>query len=351
MRFEKYIPERLIAKNSSYLFGYQNGTIIIRDSATKRVVREKRIHSKLQSIGLIERFFRYEVRVGVSVDSDTFLFSDHGGIYRYSISNDELKLEHKYINGMNNPISFCVRKDFSGCVTEVLYGEYLWNENKDAVSIYKRLENGTWKNVFSFPSGSITHIHNISFDEYNQRYIVLTGDEDTESAIWETDIEFSYMREIVRGSQQYRSCIINIFDGMMYYATDTPLETNWLYRLRESDRTINPVCELPGPVIYGRVVDNELYFATSVEGNPNLGKWKYRISNKLGPGVKDRFVHVFKCDTNGHVFELDTLKKDIFPMWAFQFGNVLFPQTDDSCIYICPQSIKKKKGTYILLDK
>ena len=87
--------------------------------------------------------------------------------------------------------------------------------------------------------------------------------------------------------------------------------------------------------------------ATTVEGNPKLGKWKYRFSNKLGEGVKDHFVHIIKCDVEGKAEEVARFAKDCLPRWLFQFGNAQFPITNDDKVYVSTQSTKKK-GTFIL---
>ena len=101
---------------------------------------------------------------------------------------------------------------------------------------------------------------------------------------------------------------------------------------------------MPGPCIYGRVFHEALYMATSVEGDPTLGGWKYRLSNKLGKGVKNRNVHIIKCDVNGDITEIAEFKKDKLPMWLFQFGNAQFPDAEDG-LYISTQSTVEK-GTY-----
>lgn len=161
------------------------------------------------------------------------MYSDHGYIYRYSVTDNNIEIEHKFTQGMNNPLSFSSRYDGNKLV-DLLYGEYMWNKTKEPVSIYRRTD-GNWNKVFSFPTDTISHIHNIFFDKFKNRYIILTGDDDSESGIWEADINFEYVRPIIKGLQKYRACIAYPTKDAIYYATDTPLEQNYLYKLTESN--------------------------------------------------------------------------------------------------------------------
>ena len=91
-----------------------------------------------------------------------------------------------------------------------------------------------------------------------------------------------------------------------------------------------------------------MYFETSVEGDPTVGKFRYRFFNKLGKGVKDRFVHIMKYQKGGPLEEIAKFKKDILPMWLFQFGNATFVEHNGD-IYFSTQSTKKK-GTYKIIE-
>lgn len=179
--------------------------------------------------------------------------------------------------------------------------------------------------------------------------MILTGDGDAQSGIWEADLEFKSVKPIVKGSQKYRACVAYPTQEGIYYGTDTPLRQNYLYKLTERDGGVAllTLYEMPGPCIFGEVVDDALYMATSVEGNPALGGLRYKLSNKLGEGVKDRYTHIIRC-VDGDVSEIEKMEKDFWPMWLFQFGNAKFPISDDGRVYICPQSCKCRYGTYIV---
>lgn len=349
MKIKQYLSEQLLCGNRKYMIGYKRGCLIIRRSKDRSLVCMKRIHARFKSVELIERLFRYEPRAAVSMNDDTFIFSLHGYIYEYQVSSNIITKKHCFKKGMNNPLTFCVRRDEEGEIADILYGEYIWNTENGPVSIYRK-QGEKWKKVYSFSSNTIKHIHNIFYDKYKNRYIILTGDDDKESGIWQADIAFNHITPLVKGKQQYRACVAWPTADGIYYATDTPLEINWIYKLvdNQSEVSVKKIYELPGPCIFGRAKETDMYFATSVEGDPNLGGWRYRLSNKLGKGVKDRYVHIIKLTLNGSVKEICKFQKDKFPMWLFQFGNAKFPCTSDEKIYICPQSTKDRFKTYVI---
>ena len=344
---KQYMVEKMLAQSGKYILAYKKGYLFLKQSISKNNIQKLKIHHGIRVNSLIERLFRFEPRAAVPLNDNCFIFSDHGAIYEYSVENNSITLRHSFSKGMNNPLSFCIRKNLNGDFIELVYGEYIWNENKGPVSIYK-YDLKEWKEVYSFPANTVLHIHNIIFDEINYRYIILTGDSDNESAIWESDIDFNNVRKIVGGAQKYRACIAYPTEMGIYYATDTPLEQNFLYLL-SNNGLLKEIYPMPGPCIYGRIYKDSLYMATSVEGDPTLGGWKYRLSSKLGKGVKDRKVHIIKCDKYGNVSEVANLKKDNLPMWLFQFGNAQFPIADDG-IYISTQSTVEK-GTYKLYEE
>lgn len=346
MKTRKYLAERMVCKNEKYIIGYKKGELVVRYSKTKEIVKRHRLHSFFKSIVILERLLRMGPRTAVFVSNEELIFSDHGWIYRYNVEQDELNKEHCFSKGMNNPLQFCKAEIKGEKCCKIIYGEYIWNTEKGPVGIWERNEEGSWSEIYQFPANTITHIHNIIYNKYNDRFIILTGDNDSESAIWQADRNFSNVTKVIGGEQTYRACVAFPTETGLFYATDTPLESNKLMHLDRKNNVIK-VNDIPGPVIYGRIVNGCLFFATSVEGNPTLGKWKYRLSNKLGPGVKDRNVHIFKCNQDGDLQEVMNLKKDLYPMWLFQFGNALFPNSEDDNIYICPQSCREK-GTYII---
>lgn len=287
----------------------------------------------------IERLLRMEPRLAVTIEQNNFLMSCAGKIYRVDIQKKELAEELQFRSRMNNPLMLA-KKDNGN----ILFGEYFSNNDHETVCVFER-EYGNWKKVYSFPAGSIYHIHGIVVDG-NKTYI-LTGDEDKESAIWYTQDNFKHVQMLVGGSQRFRACVAYPYQDGLIYATDTPSEQNHLFVLRqENGKWVNEVlCEMSGPCIYGTVRQDGFYFATSVEPDASLGDMRYRFSYKLGQGVKDRYTHIIRCTRDGEVTEIAKFKKDMWPMLLFQFGNCLFPDVESGDeLLVCPQSVNRYDG-------
>ncbi len=290
----------------------------------------------------IERLLRMEPRLAVAIENDKFLLSCTGKIYCVDIQKKELTEEMQLRSKMNNPLMFAKKKNGN-----ILFGEYFSNNDYEEVCVFER-DAGKWNKVYCFPAGSIYHVHGIIVDE-NKIYI-MTGDEDKDSAIWYTQDNFEHVEMLAGGSQEFRACVAFPYQDGLLYATDTPLEQNYLHKLQlKNGKWIqNVVSKMPGPCIYGTARRDGFYFATSVEPDASLSDMRYRISYKLGKGVKDRYTHIIHCTGDGQVSEAVKFKKDFWPMLLFQFGNCLFPDAElDEDLLICPQSVKRFDGKTI----
>ena len=84
-----------------------------------------------------------------------------------------------------------------------------------------------------------------------------------------------------------------------------------------------------------------------MEPDPTLPKYRYRISQKLGAGVKDKYSHIFVGDDK-QAYEILAFEKDSYRNWLFQFGNLLFPNACVQDGFLCTgQSLKKIDGKTI----
>lgn len=273
---------------------------------------------------LFERLLRLEPRVAIALSETEFLLSYQGKIFCVNIEKRTFCVEHKYRAGMNNPLSFCTFEN------RILYGEYFGNINHEEVCIYERNPQGVWGKRFSFPTETVGHIHQIVYDRYRKCLWILTGDSDLEAGIWKSDMSFRNVESVFSGHQKYRSCFLTAHPKGILYATDTPLEENAVYFSREADdgSFLEPelIYEMKGPCIYGKVLDDDVVaMATSVEPDASLPINRYRVTMKLGKGVKDRYSHLVIGNNEKGFQELCKFKKDVYGMWLFQFGNLQFP--------------------------
>lgn len=305
-------------------------------------------------IRLMERMLRLEPRCAFRLEENLFLVSWSGGIWRIDVTKGTIEKEHDYRNGMNNPLDFADLTSLSRIDTALVYGEYFSNPDKKAVSVFARKEN-RWEEIYTFPTGTIQHIHRILPDTVNNRALILTGDDDSSSGIWETRDGFRTVQPLLVGSQRYRACVAFPNAKGIIYATDTPLQENAIYQVLESKNgiSIHKHFSMPGPCIFGMQVqlsNGEYHYAmaTSVEPDSRLSGWRYKLTYCLGDGVSDRKSHLIMGNDQKGFSDQLSLRKDCLPMTLFQFGNIKFPQQEHkTAIYAVPQSIKGYDATTI----
>lgn len=351
-RSKVFCRGKVLCATEQYVLYYRKGNLCVAHTdAPDAVIQSHPLGTHFSGIPLLERLTRSEPRCAVMLSEDVALISFSGAVLRYDISSNELITEHLYDKGMKNPLQFCIRTTADG-EKVVYYGEYIWNQEKGPVAIFKR-EKNVWEKVYNLPANSITHIHGIVYDPHRNCFYILTGDADSESGIWVADEAFSAVKPLLTGKQAYRSCVAFPTENGLLYATDTPLEQNSIYALAMNENGSTVLEEkymLPGSCIFGAAVGNSFYFSTTVEPDSTLPGWRYRLTSKLGAGILDRYSHVIKVDPDGSTNEIFKRKKDALPMWLFQFGNIQFPYNETDKLLINLQSLKNRHGITLQLD-
>ena len=95
---EELLKEVLLCENDKYLLCYHRGKLIIRKSEDYNIVKTFHLHGGIRSIPIVERLLRLVPRTAVSISKDDFIFSHDGKIYRYTVNNNALCIEHYFIN-------------------------------------------------------------------------------------------------------------------------------------------------------------------------------------------------------------------------------------------------------------
>ena len=255
---------------------------------------------------------------------------------------------------MNNPLHPCKIQGLEGFDDGVYYGEYTGNLDKSSVSVYKRNANtGIWKPVFSFNRGQINHIHNIVPDYINQQMLILTGDTDSASGIWSAKENFSTVEPLLIGKQEYRSCSLFPVEQGFIYATDAPLDTNYIFhsKLIKGKWKTKKLYELQGSVIYSIENNGFYYFSTTVEPDSNIKGKRFLITNKLGLGIKDRNVNVIAGNLDEGFRVIIKYRKDIYPMGLCQFGAVHFTNLKENQVILHPIAVKDVENNLIILKR
>lgn len=216
------------------------------------------------------------------------------------------------------------------------YGEYFDNTYRDEVSVKQIFAKDRERIVYTFPPNTIYHVHNLLPDKNNQCVWVFTGDLDNESGIWKATNNFSKVEPVKIGSQLYRACVAFIVPEGILYATDSQEETNYICLLYEEDGEykVRKIQEISGPVIYGTQYRDGYCFSTTVElaivrKYSRKEMFRYLLTLKKGKGVKDYKSHLYLGSLKTGFRDIYSAKKDLLPMGLFQFGALIFPNTNN----------------------
>lgn len=337
---------RLLVKNGDQKLLYKRGKLFIVTDHSRVEINLYNFCGVLFGLGmrirLIERLLRLEPRCACCIE-DGYLLSWQGKAMRIQ-KDGAVTIDHIYRSGMNNPISFAMIKNMPGFEDGILYGEYWGNLDKTSVAIWRRNKAGQWSKVYEYPANTIQHIHGIVPDPANQRVLVLTGDTDAESGIWETKDDFKTVIKLLGGSQKYRSCVAFPSEKGIIYATDTPLTQNYVYYLKNGETEPAELFKLQGTCVYGTTFVNRngrngYVFITAVEPDASIHGLRYYVTYKLGRGITNRYSYINILPSEGKPYVAYKAKKDILPIWLFQFGNFKVSETNTG-FCVTGQSLK-----------
>lgn len=203
----------------------------------------------------------------------------------------------------------------------VYWGEYFDNAQRDAVHIYGSSDGGaSWHVAYAFPKGAIRHVHNIVYDRWADCLWILTGDYGDECRILRASCDFTQVEVVLQGKQQARAVAAIPTEEALYFASDTPLESNYIYRLDRSG-SLTQLTAISSSSIYGCRVGTHLFFSTMVEPS--------EVN-------RDRNVRIYAGDESdvNHWRPLLSWPKDAWHMALFQYGNAFFPDGDNTSLYL-----------------
>ena len=196
----------------------------------------------------------------------------------------------------------------------VFWGEYFDNPSREEVHIYASNDGGaTWSVAYTFPKGSIRHVHNIVHDPWENCLWVLTGDYGDECRFLRASCDFTRVEAVLQGNQQARAVALVPTEDGLYFSSDTPLESNYIYWL-DRQGALSQLAPIGSSSIYGCRVGERVFFSTMVEpSDVNLDR-KVRI---YGGNVSEGWRPVLEW------------QKDAWPMRLFQYGNAFLPDGDN----------------------
>jgi hypothetical protein len=208
----------------------------------------------------------------------------------------------------------------------VYWGEYFDNAARDEVHIYASADQGqTWNIAHTFPKGAIRHVHNIVHDPWGNCLWILTGDYGDECRVLRASCDLSRIEVVLQGKQQARAVAAIPTEDALYFSSDTPLESNYIYRL-DRQGALSQLAPISSSSIYGCRVGSHLFFSTMVEPSDVN---------------RDRNVRIYGIDVNRPETwsPLLSWKKDRWPMGLFQYGNAFLPDGQNTTSYLAVSTI------------
>ena len=208
----------------------------------------------------------------------------------------------------------------------VYWGEYFDNAARDEVHIYASSDQGgTWHVAYTFPRGAIRHVHNIVHDPWGDCLWIFTGDYGEECRILRATCDLAHIDVVVQGNQQARAVAAVPTENAIYFSSDTPLESNYIYRLDRQGR-LSQLAAIRSSSIYGCRVGSRVFFSTMVE------------PSEVNP---DRHVRIYGADVsrNEPWQPLLAWQKDKWPMGLFQYGNAFLPDGHNTTKFLAVSTI------------
>ena len=226
------LPVQTLCVLNNTLIAYKKGSLYAFDFCPGKPLTGKRLLCKVpmspalrlaSHLPVLYRILRTVPRAAAALSEHQFVFAFLGCIFRVDIRTGEIVAEHTFRAPMRAPLSFTAVQNVPGFSDTLLYGEYHGNLNGEAMNVFARSEAGEWKPCYTFPAGSVCHIHGFCPDPANVRVLLLVGDTDEQSGIYAAKNNFQQVDRLLGGSQQCRSCVAFPHHDGVLYATDTPL--------------------------------------------------------------------------------------------------------------------------------
>src|SRR5882672_166446 len=198
---------------------------------------------------------------------------------------------------------------------QVFWGEYFDNPGRDEVHVYGSDDGGAnWRIVYSFEKGAIRHVHNIVYDRWVDCFWVLTGDVGGECRVLRASLDWRHIEPVISGNQQARAVAAVPKKDGLYFASDTPLEQNYIYKLDQRGNLAR-LDEIHASVLCGCAVGDAVFFTTMIEPSAvNL----------------NRAVSVYGSARGAEWARYQSWKKDWLPPKLFQYGNAFLPGGSNS---------------------
>jgi hypothetical protein len=280
---------------------------------------------------LTARLFREGFHALAVLPSGSLVAAVPGAIVTLSPGETHFRLTHAISRG-TRPLHITAVP--SGTV---YWGEYFDNAARDEVYIYASSDQGqTWHVAYTFSKGAIRHIHNLVHDPWGDCLWIFTGDYGDECRILRASCDLSRIDVVRQGNQQARAVAAVPTANAIYFSSDTPLESNYIYRLDRQGK-LSQLAAISSSSIYGCRVGNHVFFSTMVEPS--------EVN-------RDRSVHIYGADVSKDDPWQPLLEwqKDMWPMGLFQYGNAFLPGGNNTtqCLALSTIAVERDDQTTTL---
>jgi hypothetical protein len=258
---------------------------------------------------LSSRLFRDGFHALAVLPSGNLVAAVPGAIVTLRAREAEFQVIHKIDRG-TRPLHIAATPD-----GRVWWGEYFDNPQRSEAYIFESDDGGfIWRVAHSFPARSIRHVHNVVYDKWKDCLWIFTGDYGSECKVIRASMDLSSMDEVIAGNQQCRAVAAVPTPEGIYFATDTPLEQNYICLLDRSGN-VHRLAVIASSSIYGCRNRNGIFFSTMVE-----------------PSKVNRTKDVMLLGSlNGADWEqIGCWSKDPWSMRFFQYGNAFLPHGDNA---------------------
>jgi hypothetical protein len=273
------------------------------------------------AIRLSSRLFRDGFHALAILPSEGIVGAVPGAIVTLRPGESEFRTSHAITRG-TRPLH--ITSVPSGTV---YWGEYFDNAARDEVHVYASTDGGvTWNVAHTFPKGAVRHAHNIVYDAWGNCLWILTGDYGDECRILRASCDFSQVDVVQQGNQQARAVALVPAEDGLYFASDTPLETNFIYHMNPQGG-LRKLAGITSSSIYGCRVRGNIFFSTMVEPSE---------------ANSDRNVRIYGSLDGENWRDLLAWRKDHWPMRFFQYGNAFLPDGENNtdCLAVTTAAVE-----------
>lgn len=313
----------IISSKKSYrnnLFIKTNKNIIYWETKNKKIKDQMKIISLpfLSFFNLFKRLTRNDIYQIFIFKNKYFVITIKGYILIYKSKKLIYKIDLKGSRPLNNGILKFKNK--------LIYGEYYSNPERQPVKIYF-LDPYTGENKVLLSLKNKRHIHFVQLDKKNKDTLLIgTGDKDQESGIYKYNLNTKKLITLGSGSQKWRAVSILQKDNYIYWGSDCPYQTNYIYRYNRDSSELERLKKIEGPAYYSTFnSEGKMFIATTIEDRK-----------------KHRAI-IYMSEDGENWTELKEFEKDIWPERLFGYGIIEFIKNQDQLkdLYINLHGLKE----------